>query len=431
MNLKLLVSLPALTLICGGCAPGHVIDLGGDAGTLATDELTEAGSPSAVSGDVVGTIVDAYYGSPSPNVAVQSGTQLTQTDAAGKFTLHGLPATYDLLVGGSNSATAYFGLTTRTPVIANGPAVSLPSTARMHVTFPTPTVSDERWLVMAADDSYGTHSPDVSGELLPPDTTISWGVTPQDSITYLALGYTVSGDGSYKFVESAEETTVATNGAQLTWAPDFASVEDVAVPHGALTVPTGQTLDETYLLMRLSPRGAWAQVNIASAITSVPTTFDVPRVPGASYAIEYDSYQTGFQGSAGGAFSTAIVPFTLDASVPDATIPAPPVIASPNSLSQVGIGSTITWSGSGTCSLSFVSANDDGSPSFTLVSTGSQAAFPDFSRVGATPGHGVTYRVGLTCTAPAVAPSGDPVLQTPEQPPSWGHSSTVYELIAE
>jgi hypothetical protein len=118
-----------------------------------------------------------------------------------------------------------------------------------------------------------------------------------------------------------------------------------------------------------------------------------------------------------------------DGSVPSVRIPPPPRTGSPpDGTTGFGVGSILTWTGEGVCTVTVLSAgnSDLPSPSISIVTDQQTATIPDTSALGIRFPPLVTYNWNVSCTETSEPPyGGDPVLLPNDQLASGGDSVAV------
>jgi hypothetical protein len=378
-------------------------------GHIRADDGADAPAPAPALGpnDVMGMVVSGT-GDPGPIAGARvlvAGT-LTTTDLQGRFIVRNAPPTYDVIIGLANWGDAYFGVTSRTPVLTSQAPNISPSRATISVSYPASTVVDAKRIgFIDRGPAYGTQ------EAPPAIPWVSWSQAfSQITTKFLLLEYTTDSFGTpTHYAGMALDTFTLENGGSRAWAPQYGPVSETKVTGSVDTVPS-QTLYEAYLTVSLSG-GAYAPLNREVPLRQPPFTFVVPQIAGASFAAVYSAYDTGKPGSAGGANSIVSVPIGADGTLPHAIVPEAPHPLSPaDGATGFAPGTVFTWQGEGTCEVKLWGGNQGFQPSsIRLVTRAGTVTMPDASTVGVTPLKLTTYGWIVTCWSPDTMPGVDPV----------------------
>jgi hypothetical protein len=425
--------LASLCVPVCACSPGK-LDLGGPTSTYQAPIGPD---------DVVG-IVQRQDGAPL-TVNVLSGTTLTQTDANGRFVLRNAPARYDVSFAAAPGtppgpeAFVYLGLTTRHPTLTvptgHGPTWSGPPTSSLKVTYPPPTAVETRHLLfLDLPVDVGTVNLDpfpTMNNVGPYPIDMLPGASSADA-NVASLTFTgQDGVPPANYLGYATASVHLEAGATTSWTPTYAPVDSMTVTGSPTLEDPAQTLFQSYLYASLSKpgeTGSWAAVSLDAPAQSPPYSFVVPKVPGISWAIQFNAYGPGGPGSSGGASTWAYALVGSDGTVSPVRIPAPPrTVSPPSGTTGFGFGAVLTWTGEGVCTATVFPADTLQTFAwFLIVSNQETATIPDTTALGVTFPPLTTYAWGVSCAQSSLPPLGaDPVLL-----PNDALASGGYSLIA-
>jgi hypothetical protein len=362
--------------------------------------------------DVLGQVV--YEGAGGPGTrCVKLGDVVTGTDSVGRFLVRHAPAHYDLALtpGYLALATVYVDLTTRRPMLdVSGFATGGRGyNAAVSMTYPKPDGGGSVYSVYAVRDgsrlvlSYT----ELGGGTLPPPPTlpIALGDSPtaQIDLTLVAFVVPQALDRPMTFTGAAQTSLAMTGAAGGTpsppvpWAPDLAPVSVVSLT-GAAQPASGQSLTDVFPMLGFGNGVHWSKIGNRSA-KSAPWTVDAPRIPGVALGLRYVAYDTGKPGSLGGGESDAVVPAASDDTIPPTTLPPSPAIVAPaDGATDVGVGTTFTWTGQGVWWFTLEPSVDNlGVPDVQMVVRGTSAVLPDLSALQIALGSQKKYGYAVRC----------------------------------
>ena len=358
---------------------------------------------------VNGAVVDAFgNGMAGATVAIQ-GTTAT-TDANGAFTIGGVAVPYDLIVkqtsGGTPVAQVFEGLTSASPTVntfvgalgMSAPPMSATISGNLSAAVATGFTavvcvqSTTTWVqgctsVGAGSTGYSFTPRWVTGASVP--VTVHALEVATDS-NAMATGY-----GRY-----GTATGTVSNGGTPTIDVTWGSTPSTGTIATSVNVPAGFQLEDVYGAAGLASSTTLPLFSAFNG-SGLPSTFNtvVPQISSSGFTLAVTAYP----GTTGSAITIGWKSGLMAGSSATLDLPTPPTLTAPaDGATGVGVGSTLSLSGTGGGAATFLISN----PSMAIIVTTTNASItiPDLSSVGMALSSGGTYSWGAIITPSASTP---------------------------
>ena len=335
---------------------------------------------------VNGTVVDVLgRGVSGATVAIQ-GTTAT-TDANGAFTIGGVAVPYDLIVkqtsGSTTAAQVFAGLTSGSPQVnpyASVLGVSLPMSATINGNLSAAVAAGHTARVCAQSSStFMSGCATVAAASTAYSISAAWLAGSSVSVTLHAIEVATDADGmATGYGRYGTSSGTVTNGGTPTIDVTWGSTPSTGTIATSVNVPAGFQL-----------KGVYGAAGLASSTTlplfsayngsGLPTSFNAvfPSISTSGNTLVTAAYPSGTGGGASVAWKSGLAAgssATFD-------LPAPPTQTAPaDGATGVGVGSTLSLSGTGGGAVTFLIQG--GSQLIAVTTMNASATIPDLSSVG-------------------------------------------------